>query len=1087
MELTYKLSPMQSGMLFNSIYAPGSGVDIEQIVCDLREELDASSLDFAWKKVMARHAVLRTAFEWQGLQQPRQRVHENVALTMQQDNLQAHAPEGREMAFEQILQEERFRGFELSQPPLMRVRLIRLAPTHWRMIWTFHHALLDGRSFSLVLKELFAVYEAASQGEELSLPLPPPYREFVEWVNHLDPSSREAFWRTTLGGFTAPTPLGLDNQTNSAVEAPLAYGEHFLTLSEKVTSQLDDLAALNGLTLNTLVQGAWALLLSRYSGEEDVLFGATRAGRKSTVEGADSMIGLFINTLPVRARATPEIQLLDFLQEIRAQHLRCREHEHSPLVQIQQWSEIPRGQPLFESLVVFERATLDTVLRAQGGAWLNRHFRVIDQTNFPLALFAYAETELLVKLSYNRHRFEDAAITRLGSHLQTILTSMAAGFDKKLCEVPLLPESEQERLLVEWNDTRTNYPANRCIHELFAEQARKTPEDTALVFERQQLTYRELDRSSNLLASYLQECGVKPEMPVGICTEVSPEMVIGLLAILKSGGAYVPLDPGYPQERLAFMLEDAQMQLVLAQSSLLPHLSCAATKTGAEGSKTPPKLLLLDSVLKNLEQKHLAPPTQAASAENLAYILYTSGSTGRPKGVMITHRNVVNFFTGMDQSLGTSPGVWLAVTSMSFDISVLELFWTLTRGFKVVLQRRAEDFAAAIGHQIAAHQVTHFQCTPSLAAMLVRDPEARRALRSLKKWLVGGEPLSTELAGQMEISGDILNMYGPTETTVWSAAHVVQKGQNPVPIGRPIANTEIFIMDQHLRPAPIGVAGELFIGGAGVARGYFNRPELTREKFIQHPFQADLGQRLYRTGDRARYRADGTIEFIGRLDDQVKLRGFRVELGEIEATLRQCPEVRESVVVIHRFPGGDQRLVGYIIPAAKSPPAIQALQEFLRVKLPEYMIPSTFVFLQALPLTPNGKINRKALPAPDSQAPPARSMALPRSATEKALIEIWRRVLGRQDVGLYDNFFDLGGHSLLATQLVSLVREQFDQGFSVVELFRRPTIHALAQSLSRQVSAAKPATWNTGRQLPRKRFLLPKQKISPAPSALSAL
>jgi amino acid adenylation domain-containing protein len=1084
MYLTYPLSPMQAGMLFNSIYSPDSGVDIEQVICDLNEDLSAPAMESAWQAVIARHAVLRTTFEWEGLQHPRQSIHESVPFAIEQENLRGSAPEAQEVSFQTILHRERFRGFDLSQLPLMRVQLVQFAPMHWRMIWSFHHALLDGRSFFLLLKELFTFYEAGLYGREVALPSPCPYYHFIHWVSKADWSGSEHFWRNALAGLAAPTPLRVDKPAPSLPEPPLAYGELVVTLSQTVSSALDDLAASHGLTLNTFVQGAWGLLLNRYNGEDEVLFGATRAGRKSTVAGAESMIGLFINTLPVRAGAAPNTILLDYLKDLRAQQLRLREHEHTPLSQLQPWSGLPGSQPLFESLVVYEHATLDTLLRAQGGAWLNRHFRVIDQTNFPLSLFAYGEPEMLLRLSYNRHRFTEDTIKRLGGHLQTILTSMASGLEKRICDVPLLTESERQQVVVEWNDNFASFPNNRCIHHLFEEQVKQSPEGIALVFGTQQLTYCELDSRANGLARYLQDAGVTPETPVGVCTNVSPEMVIGLLAILKAGGTYVPLDPAYPQDRLAFMLEDAQIPLVLTQSSISSLLSGSSTTT--ETAKAAPKLLLLDSVLQNLESTHSAPASPVAP-ENLAYILYTSGSTGRPKGVMVTHRNVVNFFTGMDQCLGTKPGVWLAVTSISFDISVLELFWTLARGFKVILQNRSGDLVAGIGQGILAHQVTHFQCTPSLASMLVRDAATRQALRSLRKWLLGGEPLSTELAAQMEISGEILNMYGPTETTVWSATHVVNKSENPIPIGRPLANTQIYILDQQLQPVPIGVAGELFIGGAGVARGYLNRPELTKEMFISHPFLENPTQRLYRTGDRARYRADGTIEFIGRMDFQVKLRGFRVELGEIEAALRQSPEVREAVVMMHRFAEGDQRLVGYIVSATNSPPLPQALQAFLRQKLPEHMVPFTFVFLDALPLTPNGKINRKGLPPPDTQSGSARSDSAPRSATEQTLAEIWRVVLGRHDVGLYDNFFDLGGHSLLATRLVSLVREQLDKGFSVVELFRHPTIHALAQSLNQQVPAAKPFGKTVPQQVSRRQFRLPKQRLYSTTAPLEPL
>jgi amino acid adenylation domain-containing protein len=1065
----YALAPMQQGMLFNSLLSEHSGVDIEQIVFELHEDLNVALFEEAWRGIIQRHEVLRTSFHWEELKTPLQAVHQEVALPFEHNDWRDLTGEEQASRLQELIESERCRGFDFSTPPLMRLVLCQAGRSLFHLVWTFSHALLDGRSFTLVIKEVFAIYEALQQNREPKLPPARPYREYIEWLEQQEFSKSEEYWRSQLQGFTATTPLVID-QLNSDVDASgTDYKEHWLRISEPLTTELLQLAVRHEVTLNTLVQGAWALLLGRYSGETDLVFGVTRAGRKCTVEGADSMVGLFINTLPVRVRLAPESGLISWLQEMREQQIGIREHERTPLIQVQQWSELPNGAPLFESLVVFDRATLDSVLRSQGGAWLNRHFRVIDQTNFPLTLFAYGEPAMLFKISYDQRRLDPDAVARMGTHLETLLESMAADPTQKLGTVQLLPEAERQRVLVDWNRTGQEYPDNCCLHEAIEAQARMTPDAMALVCGEDQLTYRELDMRASQLAKHLRSFKVGPEVFVGVCMEVSLDMMVGLLAVLKAGGAYVPLDPAYPKDRLTFMLKDAQSPVLLTQqkfADLFPGTQAAVVYL--ENGKFEP-------AAGNLQCTEAR--TDRATSDNLAYVLYTSGSTGQPKGVMVTHRNILNFFAGMDQHLKKESGVWLAVTSISFDISVLELFWTLSRGFKVVLQRREENLATATARQIVQHHVTHLQCTPSMAEMLLRDPEARQALRSLRQLLLGGEALSPELARQLHISGEILNMYGPTETTVWSTTHKVNGEKSRVPIGRPLANTEIYILDQQLRPVPIGVPGELFIGGAGVVRGYFERNELTAEKFISNPFKPGSGARLFKTGDRTRYLADGTIEFLGRLDNQVKLRGFRIEPGEIESTLRQHPGVRECVVVVREFAPRDSRLVAYVVPVAESALTASSLRELLKSRLPDYMIPSAFVLLEAFPLTPNGKINRRALPAPERELQPEKVIAPPNSDTEKKLVEIWLAVLGRKQIGIHDNFFEQGGHSLLAMQVVSQVRAVLDKHFSIVQLYQHPTIYTLAKCLTSRSAALAARGMNSGPIRSRRQIRWPRRPI----------
>ncbi|HWW02752.1 MAG TPA: non-ribosomal peptide synthetase [Candidatus Acidoferrum sp.] len=644
------------------------------------------------------------------------------------------------------------------------------------------------------------------------------------------------------------------------------------------------------------------------------------------------------------------------------------------------------------------------------------------------------------------------------------------------------------------NNPRVEFPADKCIHQLIEEQVQRTPNSTAVICENQRLTYRELQDRVDDLACALQLLGIGPDVPVGICLERSVDMMVGLLAILKAGGCYVPLDPAYPRDCLMFVLADAQPPVLLTQKSLRNDLNFEIPEL---------KLLCVDELdhaprITSRISANTEPGIPAASHDSsrLAYVIYTSGSTGKPKGVMVTHRNIANFFAGMDRVLGVDPGVWLAVTSISFDISVLELFWTLARGFTVVLYSEASrtkpqpkvigqtaDLASlsplrgeevrvspaaeqeihssrnqrSISDQILEHGVTHFQCTPSLAGNLIRTPESSEGLRQLRKFLVGGEALPAALATQLLqiLRGELLNMYGPTETTVWSATHLVRQANGIVPIGRPIANTEIHLLNDQLQPIAAGEPGELLIGGEGVARGYLNRPELTAEKFIVDPFSLDASARLYRTGDIGRYGADGTIEFLGRADHQVKLQGHRIELGEIESVLRQHTRVRECVVHVWEAGPDDKRLVAYIVPLGAASALAIELRRFLESTLPSFMIPAAFVSLEALPLTPNGKIDRNALPKPNEVRPATDPAYVPpQTQIEEAIACIWRQVLRVEKVGVHDNFFDLGGNSLLLMETHAKLCIALSVDLPVVRFFEHPTVAALTEFLASHKKAS---------------------------------
>ena len=1419
---SYPLSPMQQGMLFNNLFAPGSGVDTEQMVWGLQESVDVTAFLEAWKTVVARHAILRTSFDWENHSNPVQVVHENITVPFEQVDIQGRSQEEQEQEIQDFLKADRAKGFDFKRAPLMRLTLFQLDEASFKLVWTFSHAMLDGRSFTLLIKEVFAHYEAKLRNESLDLGTPPRYQDYIEWLQQEDWSQAKEYWKKELQGFTAPTPLVVDNAASTEQNGNHpGHGREELLLTEEQTAALKQFALDNNLTLNSLVQGAWALLLNAYSGEQDLVFGATRAGRHVPVEEAGSIMGVFINTLPVRVRVDTEADVLSLLKQVRATWVDMRPYEHMSLSEIQGLSDIEGKGSLFESIIVFENYALEAHLQSVADSWQQRTFDLYEQTNFPLNLYGYGDKKLLLRLEFDDSRFDQGTIERMLGHLHTILEGILHNPGQRIADVRLLTSEEEQLLLQTWNKTDQEFPGELCVHQLFEKQVASTPDALAVAYRDDQLTYSELNARANQLAHHLKRLGVQPDTFVGICTDRSLEMMVSILAVLKSGGAYVPLDPDFPKDRLTFMVEDANIPIVITQDRFMGLIPSFTGQT-----------VCVDTDWQEIAEEPKTDVESGVTPNHLSYVIYTSGSTGKPKGVMVEHRNVVNFFTGMDDCIKHDPpGVWLAVTSLSFDISVLELFWTIARGFNVVLYdpanervtsstngqyqhaatpidvslfyfasdeggegaadkyrlllegakyadengfkavwtperhfhafgglypnpsvtsaaiasvtkqirlragscvsplhspiRIAEEWsvvdnisqgrvgisfaagwqpndfvlmpdnfqdrkqlmftqieevkrlwkgdtveykngvgtpfevrtlprpiqkdlpvwitaagspetfrlAGANGYNILTHLlgqsveeltdkvnvyrkareengfdpdtgivtlmlhtyvgesddevrelvrepmkaylkssvglvklaaevpifkqkmtgasvsstldsfseeeleevldfsferyfetsglfgtvetclkmvdrvkgigvteiaclidfggdtdvvmaqmpllnevrkrsntpeltpgettldesiaglirhhgVTHLQCTPSMASLFAADPTTLESLKELDCMMVGGEAFPPALASQLEqaVRGDLVNMYGPTETTIWSSTYTLQGEDGMVPIGRPIANTQLYILDKQRRQQPVGVPGELLIGGDGVTRGYLNRPELTEDRFVeQQIYSVDAG-RLYRTGDMVRYLPDGNIEFMGRFDHQVKIRGYRIELGEIEKLLEEAPGVRSAVTIVREDVPGDQRIVAYVILEEESTVASSTLESSLRKQLPPYMVPSHIVLLEEFPLTPNKKVDRKALPVPDAEKKESSvTFVSPENELERQLAEIWKSVLNISQVGIDDNFFDMGGHSLMAVQVHKQVQDISSRQIAITDLFRFPTVRSLAR------------------------------------------
>lgn len=1102
-EAIYPLSPMQQGMLFHTLYAPQSGVYVEQWVFTLRGDLDVAAFERAWQRVIERYAVLRTLFVWERRDRPLQVVRQRVQPPWEQHDLKELAASEQQPWLMSWLERDRNRGFDLASAPLMRLTLFQMSKDTWEFVWSFHHLLLDGWSTALIRQELFSIYDAFCQGQEVNLKLSRPYRDYIAWLQQQDLSKAETFWRQTLDGFVAPTSILVDRASTGAPidvpgssQEPDHVREHFL-LPVATKSALQSLGRKHQLTLNTLLQGAWALLLSRYSGEgavaddavaDDVVFGATLSGRPPDLVGVESMVGLFINTLPVRARVSPHRPLLPWLKDFQDRQVETRQYEYSPLFEVQRWSDLPPGRPLFESILVFENYPWDAAMQSAAphlageaqkrkGCVQVADVRYFAKTNYPLTVAVMPGEALALDVSYDRRRFEAAAISRMVDHLQVLLEGIVADPQQRIVDLPLLTPTERYHVLVEWNDTRLDYPADLCIHQAFEAQTARTPGATAVLFERQSLTYDALNRRANQLAHHLRGMGVGPESCVGICVERSPEMIVGVLGILKAGGAYVPLDPDYPPERLAYMLESAQSPVLLTQHSLIGRLPRHNART-----------VCLDADWPDIARRSEENPANRTTPQNMAYVIFTSGSTGRPKGVVVQHRSVLNLLTALNDAVyddavyddaiydgGPRQGqLRLSMNGpLSFDTSVKQWIQLLNGHTLCILPAETRLDGRAMLAYVQLYELDVLDCTPAQLEMLLLAGLLETSSHRPAKMLVAGEAIdgSTWRALAQATGIAFYNLYGPTECTVDTTAarilpHFEPTDGRPIigrpTVGRPLANVQVYILDRHLRPVPVGLPGELYVAGASLARGYLDRPGVTAERFVPDPFGSQPGGRMYRTGDVARYLPDGNVEFLGRSDYQVKMRGFRIELGEIEALLVQHPGVREAVVLAREDNPGDKRLVAYVVPDPSSVPSTETSAETLRSyvaeHLPNYMVPFAFVLLDALPLTPNGKVDRRALPAPEATRPGlAGTYVAPRDLVEWRLAQIWSDLLGVYPVGVLDNFFELGGHSLSAVRLMARIQKVFGQDLPLAALFEGTTVEHLAGMLRRRAVSASPS------------------------------
>ncbi|HNM84214.1 MAG TPA: amino acid adenylation domain-containing protein [Mycobacterium sp.] len=1054
---TYELSPMQQGMLVHALSSPGAGVDIEQIVITLHERLEIPTFERAMNDVIRRHPVLRTQFRWGDVDEPCQEVLAEAHLAATVADWSDLTPELAGQRFTAYLRTDRRRDFDLSHAPLLRLFVAQFPGDETRVVWTFHHMLGDGRSY-IVLREWFEFYDAALRGETLTLPTSRPYRDYIEWRRTLDLDAAEAFWRAELGTFRAPTPFGIDTPRTVGPDDD-RFGAHQRRLTRELSDQLRAAASRAGVTVNTMIQAAWAFLLHRYSGETDIVFGATRTGRWTGFSGADAMIGLLINTLPVRVDVDDDAELESWLHALRSEQIARRPYEHTPLAAVQAWSGVGRGTPLFESMVVFDYLSLDACLQLPG-----RHFEYIGQTNFPLALLVYGDDEMLFRLEYSTERFSAEATARMFDHLVTVLGRLSDGDATHVRDLD--PVGPEERAVLVGGSGMVFEPGDVTLHAGFARQVAACPEAVAVCMDTaagyRSLTYAELDARAEALAGALRGAGVGRGMVVGIRLHRSPEVVIAILAVLKAGAAYLPLDPVYPPERVGFMLTDTAATVVLTHSDLADELA-----------GLPVRCVCLDHPLPTAADT--APEPGPGAGTDLAYVMYTSGSTGQPKGVQVTHHNVLRLFAATDHWFGFGPtDVWTLFHSYAFDVSVWEMWGALLHGGRlVIVDHDTSRDPAALRALLQRQQVSVLCQTPSaFTGLSDTDRTSAPADFALRYIIFAGEALPLHsLAPWIDRYGDtapqLINMYGITETTVHAtyrritatdvAAHTGSL------IGQPIPDLRLYLLDRHGQPVPIGVPGEIHLAGPGVSNGYLNRPDLTAQRFLTDPFH---GGPMYRSGDLARRLDNGDIEYLGRIDHQVKIRGFRIELGEIETALAAHPAIHHVAVIDRPDPTGQKHLIAYLVTDTPTPTLTTELRHHLRTHLPEYMIPAHFHYLPTLPLTPNGKLDRNNLPTPQPQRAVSNPYSAPRNPAERAIADVWKSVLHIDDVGLDDHFFELGGDSLLTIRVHAQLSERLHRDLPMVALLQYPTVRSLAQHLAggSDATAAADATMNRARQ-----------------------
>jgi amino acid adenylation domain-containing protein len=1050
------LSPDQERLWFIHQLNPRSPAYNINLALRLQGAVDVSMLQRALNEVIRRHEILRTYFVAVS-GKPAQITVPSLLLDLPQVDLRSLPEVERETEAVRILRQHVLVPFGLTDIPLLRALLIRIHENEYGFLLTLHHIITDWWSFNLIQKELTIIYQAFVNGQPSPLPEPKvQYADFASWqrswLQGKEMEELTAHWKQQLAG--APHVLELPTDRPRPAAQTFTGKTCPVNLPKPLYESLKSLSRQENATMYMAALAVFQLLLHRYTGQNDFLIGSPSANRNRA--GTENMIGYLLNTMVLRAQLADDPPVREFLKRTRSVVLDAYMHQDMPFGELvahlrpeRDLSRLPLVQVSFVFLMSGEHSAIGELSASEVGGISFSPLSFDQGTARYDITFGLWETPegLTGHLEYNTDLFDASTMRRMATHYRTLVESVVANPDARISELPMLSEAETHQLLVEWNETQCDYAVDRTLPALFDEQVERTPEAIAVVSGDERLTYAELNKRANQLAHHLRTLGVGADVLVGVLMERSVEMIVGLLGIVKAGGAYLPLDPSHPQERISYMLEDAGVTVLLTQQSLSRKLALK----GAE-------VVCVDSQWSEISCRSSENPVSNSTADNLVYVIYTSGSTGQPKGVMLHHRGVVNYLSWCMKAYMTGDAQGAPVhSSVGFDLTVTSLFCPLLTGQRVVLvpeQQGIEGLSAALA---ADGDFGLVKITPSHLEILSHLMPTETIEGCARVFVIGGEAMKGESLSfwrRHAPTTRLINEYGPTETVVGCCVYEVPAGEvaaGAVPIGRPIANMQAYVLDELMKPLPVGVVGELYIGGAGVGRGYLNNPALTAERFVPNPYASQGGERLYRSGDMVRYLSEGDIEYVGRRDQQVKLRGFRIELGEVESALARHAGVRDVVVVV-RGVDEEKQLVAYCVPLDEAGVSSQELRAYVRAWLPEYMVPGAFVQLDALPLTPNGKIDRRALPAPDAGSGVAGAdYAAARTPVEAGLVVLWGQILRvAQPVGIHDNFFELGGHSLLATQLISHVREEFEVEVPLRDFFESPTVAGLAANIEQE-------------------------------------
>ena len=1064
----YPVAPTQEAMFYFRRYAPASRAYFGEITLQLSGRIEPARIRRAWQRLLKRHSALRTAFLWQDLDRPLQVVHSAVEVPWTEIDWRRLSGADQRRLLDSFRRTERCREFDFARPPLLRLSLIRVAEHTRFLTWCQHHILLDGWGLQVVMREFVELLRASEERRPARLEPVRPYRDHIAWLLRQDQGAAEAFWRRALRGFRVATPLPFDRELPGMPDEGEWPRAVRLRLPASVGEALKGLARRYRVTVNTLFQAVWALVLARFSDRHDVVFGATVSGRPPDLAGVESMVGIFINTSPVRVRIAGDATLVDWLGELQEWNAEMRQYSYCGLFDVAGWSDVAKGQPLFESVLLFQNfpefsARSPTEPAVPGGVTV-RQYRSREQSSYALTLQVLPLRHLAISLAFDGRRFDLTTTARMLKLMKSLIGSFVEGPQRRLRELEVHSSAERHQLLVDGNDTAAPL-AGDSVRAPFEAQARRTPDHVAVATAEGFLSYRELDRRAAILARALRSRRAAPERRVGVFMERTPELIVALLGIVKTGAAYVALDPLYPRQRLAFILAESRVAAILTQERLVADLPPAAALA-----------ICVDTDWPAIVARVGLPVTGATPGASPAYVLYTSGSTGRPKGVAIAHRSLATYTTTAIRLFDlTAADRLLQFASINFDTSAEEIFPALATGATLTLRNErmlrspAAFLATCRRWGITVLDLPTAYWHDVVAALEEGGAELPPALRLV---IVGGESASPErvAAWRRRAPGvRLLNTYGPTEATIVATAGALDAAGAPVTLGRPIRHARVRVIGRRGMLLPFGVAGELHLGGVGLARGYLGRPARTAAAFVPDAWNDRPGERLYRSGDRARWRRRGTLEFLGRIDHQVKVRGLRIELGEIERTLERHPEVAAAVVLARANSGsaggGEQtaaHLAAWVVCRSEARPSAGDLRRHLKATLPFYMLPAAFAFPDDLPRTPNGKIDRRALastvlPGPGAEVP-ASDLVAPRDEVERQIAEIWARVMRVHSASIRTDFFDLGGHSLLAVRLMAEIEQLFGVSLPLAILFRESTIEGLARVIRkrRPVAPASP-------------------------------